>query len=142
MTPKPVPSPNTPELTIPPLQPETTKTIAKRRLKKERNPNGNGKLGFRDMDSKTLVIDYQYDMIMPFKGPSTFVKKGNKWALINKNGDYLVNFRIKQPGTFKNGLAEIIPEGRNRVIKINHAGEVKIKDVFYKLEIVLDRQND
>ncbi len=141
---RPNPSPTTPDR-VGTTKPEVIKEIpspSKRNLRKERNPNGNGKIGFRDIDSKELVIDYLYDNVVPFKGVSTFVKQGNKWALIDKNGQYLVNFRIKQPGIFRNGYAEIIPEGRNRVIKINHAGEVEIKGVFYKLEEVLDNRNN
>ncbi len=141
---RPNPSPTTPDR-VGTTKPEVIKEIpsrSKRNLRKERNPNGNGKIGFRDIDSKELVIDYLYDNVVPFKGVSTFVKQGNKWALIDKNGQYLVNFRIKQPGIFRNGYAEIIPEGRNRVIKINHAGEVEIKGVFYKLEEVLDNQKN
>ena len=120
--------------------PEKTTISSKRNLRKERNPNGNGKIGFRDVDSKELVVNYLYDAVVPFKGPTTFVKKGNKWALIDKNGKLIVNFRIKQPGTFKDGYAEIIPEGRNRIIKMNYAGEVKIKGKLYKLETILDQQ--
>ncbi len=139
---EPTPEPNAPEVTIPMTQSEEEKGLSDRKLRKERNPNGNGKMGFRDATTKELVIDYNYDMVMPFNGPSTFVKQGNKWALINKAGNYLVTFRIKQPGRFVNGYAEIIPEGRNKVIKINYAGEVKIKDAFYKLEDVLDRKSN
>lgn len=142
--PNPSPSPTTPDR-VGTTKPEVIKEISshsKRNLRKERSPNGNGKIGFRDTDSKELVIDYLYDNVVPFKGGSTFVKQGNRWALIDKSGEYLVNFRIKQPGVFRNGYAEVVPEGRNRTIKINHAGEVEVKGVWYKLEDVLDNRTN
>lgn len=132
--------PDREEVVEPGFVPEKTTNISNRNLRKEQNPNGNGKIGFRDINSKELVIDYLYDGSIPFNGPSTFVKKGSKWALIDKDGKLIVNFKIKQPGKFKDGYAEIIPVGKNRVIKMNHAGEVKFKGKFYKLEEILDQQ--
>jgi len=135
------PDKEAPQPTAPITVPKTTTTdLSKRTLRKVYNPNGNGKIGFKDTKSNKLAIAYQYDMVVAFKGPSTFVKKGNKWALIDKKGEYLVKFRIKQPGIFRDGYADIIPEGFNRVIQINQAGEVKIKGVFYKLDDYLDRR--
>ena len=115
--------------------------LSQRNLRKAYNPNGNGKVGFKDADSKELAIDYLYDGAINFNGPSTFVKVGNKWALIDKKGDFIIKFKIKQPSRFRNGVAEIIPEGLNRVVKINHKGEVAVKGKFYKLEDYLKRRN-
>lgn len=133
---KPTPKPN-----LPYTLPKDPIDLSKRTLKKVHNPNGNGKIGFIDTETQDLIVDYIYDMAISFRGPSTFVKQGEKWALIDKKGTYLIGFKIQQPGRFKEGWAEIIPEGMNRRIRVNQAGEVKINGVFYKLEDFLDRRN-
>ncbi len=91
-----------------------------------------GKQGYKDQKTGAPVIDFQYDMATNFKEGVAFVRKDNKWALIDLKGDLVVDFVLSQPGQFKNGEAEV-DLGGGHIVKINPKGEVILRNRRVKL---------
>lgn len=92
-----------------------------------------GKQGYKDQSTGIPVIDCKYDMANNFKDGVAFVRKDNKWALINLKGDLVVEFVMSQPGRFKDGIAEV-DLGAGHIVKINPKGEVILPNRKLKLE--------
>lgn len=103
----------------------------KRELRPYTNPT-TGKQGYKDQKTGTPVIGFKYDMANNFKEGVAFVRKDNKWALINKKGDLVVDFVLSQPGRFENGKAAV-DLGGGHIVSINPQGEVLLRTRKVKL---------
>jgi len=122
--PKPVP-------TSPVIAPPKVSDWRKRELRPYTDPK-TGKLGYKDRKTGAAVIDFQYDMANNFKEDVAFVRKDNKWALINKKGDLVVDFVMNQPGRFENGQAKV-DLGEGHIVSINPKGEVLLRNRRVKI---------
>lgn len=123
--PKPAPEPSGP-ITVPSVD------WSQRNLRPYTNPK-TGKMGYKDSKTGTSVIDVQFDRANNFKENVAFVRKGNKWGLINKKGDLIVNFVLSQPGKFEDGVA-VVDIGSGHLVKINPKGEVYLPNRKIKVE--------
>ncbi|MEM6321888.1 MAG: WG repeat-containing protein, partial [Bacteroidota bacterium] len=79
-----------------------------------------------------IVVPFLYKDVTSFKEGVAFVRQADKWALINQNGDFLSDFVINQPGTFRNGKADI-DLGEGRIVTINAQAEVQTNNGWVPL---------
>ncbi len=131
--PKP-PNPN-PNVELPPInedQIDGRKRVMQRITK-------NGKTGYIDRHTKELLIPYQYEIGTNFGEGVAFVRLNNKWGLINKKGDILVDFIMNQPGKFNNRKAVVLVGATKFVI--NPKGEIKVNGKVMKLDAYHKRSN-
>ncbi|MEM1120229.1 MAG: caspase family protein [Bacteroidota bacterium] len=90
------------------------------------------KRGYKDRQTGRPIISGQYDMVTNFKDGVAFVKKDNRWGLIDKRGAVIINFLLSQPGTFEDGVA-VVDIGGGHLVKINPQGEVILRNRTIKL---------
>lgn len=97
----------------------------------------NGKTGYIDRNTKEVLIPNQYDMGNHFKEGVAFVRLNNKWGLINKRGDIIVDFVMSQPGKFEDRKA-VVFVGATKFV-INPKGETKVNGKVIKLDVFIKR---
>jgi hypothetical protein len=65
----------------------------------------NGKYGFKDRDSRDIVIPVRYDFIGPFNYNRAVVMINGKYAYVDQNGKELTRFKYDSAKEFKDGFA-------------------------------------
>lgn len=85
----------------------------------------NNKFGFIDMNGK-VVIDYIYDLAMPYRDELALISQNDKLGFIDVEGDLIIPVIYEEATAFINGLAAVKKDGKvgyidkNNITRINY----------------------